>query len=615
MGREVTPRSIPVSKMVVPLEHGGTGANVAPDAVTNLNLVTTAQKDQVNGVFALNAQGKIPGSKFPNTGALNKVNMNGSLTVYTSQVVQFTITDYDSFRAFTVSVDSGTVSRSGDTITYTAPGTAGTANLTINGRVIAITIALPAPATPSITSPVNGTTNVVNNPSFTSSAFTPLGDSSTHASSDWQIASDAGFTTIVSQSINDATNKTSWTSSTTLANLTTYYARVRYKSTNGNSSAYSAAVSFTTRAFAAATSEEAKIVASNKSTNALFGFYVDIAADGSRVVANALNVGGFYVFVRSGSTWSQETFVSGSVWCSTIDATGTRVAVGNASGAISIYRRSVSTWSLEQSINAGGQFGICIDFDQDATRVIAGSNTGAFVNVYSRSGVTWTLEQALTDATISQFGCFACMSSDGTRVAATGYNGVGAGSPKVDVFVRSGVTWTQEQQIGPTTASTNMDYFGACMALDSTGTRLLCSAKYNTTAAGITEAGCAYVFKRTGSAWAQEAVLKADNPAASNYFSSGADINANGDVIACGSCSSGAGNITTLYIFTRTGTTWTLGNKLRPSDTVAGDNNQFALNYPYRPVGMASNNSRIVYSAEYQDPGGTVDAGSAYIFV
>ena len=99
--------------------------------------------------------------------------------------------------------------------------------------------------TPSITSPTTGAIDQSSAVIVTSDAFvvTP-GGADTHISSDWQIATDAGFSNIIDSSIADTSNKTSYTVSG-LSTSTTYYVRVRY---NGNTltSEYSSAISFTT---------------------------------------------------------------------------------------------------------------------------------------------------------------------------------------------------------------------------------------------------------------------------------------------------------------------------------------------------------------------------------
>lgn len=610
--RKALPPSVDYDEYTVPIELGGTAGKNAAEALANLKLVSTASKDQANGPVALDATGKVDAAKLPVIAGTNKVNVKGTFFVVVNESLTFQITDYDSFKNYNVTASAGTVSQNGDTINYTAPGTVQTVTLTVAGRAIQFNVQTSQPNQPTISVPVTGATNVSLSQQMAASAFSYKGAVDTHASSDWQLATDTNFTTIAQQVTADTVNKTTW--SPVMSVNTTYYLRVRYKGASGNYGPWSNPVSFVTRVTTAPTAEEAKLVATNKSTTALFGFGVSMSSDGTRAVVNPQNVAGWYVFLRTGTSWSQETFQTTSTWQSVISGDGFRVALGNAGGSVQIWKRTGTSWAFEQTISAGGQFGISVDLDETGTRLVAGSNTGQFANVYSRSGTTWTLEQTLTDVNLPQFGCFNVISANGDRVAVTGYNGTGAGTPKMNVYVRTGVTWALEQTISPTTSSTTMDYFAATMAFDTNGTRLVASARYNTSATGLTNAGCAYVFSRNVSTWTQEAVLVADNAAASALFASGMDINGNGDVIAVGSCSSGAGNNCTLYVFGRVGTTWSLTTKLRPSDTVAGDTNQYALNYPYVIVGMARNDTRCIYGAQYQDPGGTTDAGACYIF-
>lgn len=100
--------------------------------------------------------------------------------------------------------------------------------------------------TPTITSPVNGATNIGATPTFTSSAFAtnPAGVD-THKSTDWRLSNTAGI--VVWSSGGDTTNKKSITvPAGILATSTQYRLEVRY---NGNTlpvSQWSPAVTFTT---------------------------------------------------------------------------------------------------------------------------------------------------------------------------------------------------------------------------------------------------------------------------------------------------------------------------------------------------------------------------------
>lgn len=100
---------------------------------------------------------------------------------------------------------------------------------------------------PIVTSPTNGETEVGKNAAVVASAYSVFGGlAETHVSTDWQVASDSGFITIVSESPIDTSNLTSWTSGD-LTESTTYYIRARYNSAS-YTSGWSMAVSFTTAA-------------------------------------------------------------------------------------------------------------------------------------------------------------------------------------------------------------------------------------------------------------------------------------------------------------------------------------------------------------------------------
>ena len=100
---------------------------------------------------------------------------------------------------------------------------------------------------PIITSPTNGETGISKNVNVAASSYSVFGGLvEAHTSTDWQIASDTGFNTIVSESIANTTNLTSWTSGD-LTESTTYYIRARYNSAN-YTSGWTTTVSFSTAA-------------------------------------------------------------------------------------------------------------------------------------------------------------------------------------------------------------------------------------------------------------------------------------------------------------------------------------------------------------------------------
>ena len=95
---------------------------------------------------------------------------------------------------------------------------------------------------PSITSPTASQIVASRTPTITSSAFSKYGNI-THSTTDWQVSDSIDFNTIRWSSTNDATNKTSITTSDLAGG--DRYVRVRYKASNGSYSPWSDGVLFT----------------------------------------------------------------------------------------------------------------------------------------------------------------------------------------------------------------------------------------------------------------------------------------------------------------------------------------------------------------------------------
>jgi hypothetical protein len=103
-------------------------------------------------------------------------------------------------------------------------------------------------ATPSITSPANGATGVLDQPVITASAYSCSDAQVTHLNTDWQLSTSNTFATTAWQSLADAVNKTSvQIPAATLQTSTVYYVRFRYRGSDGSEvSGWSNAVSFAT---------------------------------------------------------------------------------------------------------------------------------------------------------------------------------------------------------------------------------------------------------------------------------------------------------------------------------------------------------------------------------
>ncbi len=220
--------------------------------------------------------------------------------------------------------------------------------------------------------------------------------------------------------------------------------------------------------------------------------------------------------------------------------------------------------------NANSQFGYAVAFDGDTVVVGARgtdpSNKGA-AYVFVRSGASWAPQAKLTSADGGSGDRF------GESVGISG-NTLIIGAPLHDnfapfdrnkggayIFTRSGVTWTEQAKL---TASNpqDFDFFGSKVAVEG-DTAIIGAPQSN----GDVRIGSAYVFTRNGTNWSQQAKLAADDGAKGNNF--GVSLSLSGDTAVVGASSStvnGTAFQGATYVFTRTGANWSQQAKLTASD-------------------------------------------------
>lgn len=181
------------------------------------------------------------------------ISLVGPTTAVAGTGSVYTITDYDNFSIYTVEVDQGSVSRTGDTITVNVPATGvSIVKLTVgrnnNFRDFEIAVGSSGVARPSIVYPAQGGTGVPNSLTVQATPFTPVpAGSTTHKESRFQVARDSGFTDLVLNTLVTTGNLTQ-TSVSGLVAGQQYYARVKYIAVNTVESEYSPSVSFSVSA-------------------------------------------------------------------------------------------------------------------------------------------------------------------------------------------------------------------------------------------------------------------------------------------------------------------------------------------------------------------------------
>jgi hypothetical protein len=372
-----------------------------------------------------------------------------------------------------------------------------------------------------------------------------------------------------------------------------------------------------------ATAQQAKLVASDAGASDNLGY--SAAIDGDTAIFGAVNedVGGYdagaaYVFTRSGTTWSQQQKLVASDpaasdyfgWSSAVDGNYAVVgapyedAGGTSAGAAYVFIRSGTTWTQQQKlassdIAASDRFGWSIGIDGDTAIIsakyeAAGGSAAGAAYIFTRSGTTWSQQAKLvaSDAAANDnFGQSVSISGNTAIVGAFEEDTGGSNAGAAYIFTRSGTTWTQEQKIQASDAQAS-DYFGGSVSID--GDTVICGAKKEDTTA--TAAGSAYIFTRSGTTWSQQQKIQASD-ATANYEFGGA-VAIDGDVVV-------VSQYLDIYIFSRSGTTWTQDKKIQGSDSESGDSFGFTV---------AVDSDTIVVGATNEDAGGS-NAGAAYVFV
>lgn len=408
--------------------------------------------------------------------------------------------------------------------------------------------------------------------------------------------------------------------------------------------------------------QQAYLKPSNPQMGAEFGHYVALSADGNTLAVSAFwessnatgingnqqdqsipQAGAVYVFTRRGSGWTQQAYVKAS---NTGEA-GTADAFGE-----------------------GDQFGFSLALSADGgTLAVAaltedgGSNSSpsaGAVYMFTRRGTTWSQQAYLKSTNIDAgdfFGYSVSLDADGTTLAVGAFDEDGSsrgingppdnrnnGSGAAYVFTRSGAQWQQQAYIKASNGE-SQDSLGVHVALSDDGhTLLVGSLDEDCLATGVNTPGCdndgredlsvgaAYVFVRNGTAWAQQAFIKASNAGFNDWFGSRVALSGDGNTAAIGASleDSAARGINgrhddesaheagAVYLFRRTGTTWRQRAYIKGSNTEAFD--EFGSSVTLDGAGAT-----LAATSRGEDSGATgaggnqadnsvEEAGAAYVF-
>jgi hypothetical protein len=162
-----------------------------------------------------------------------------------------------------------------------------------------------------------------------------------------------------------------------------------------------------------------------------------------------------------------------------------------------------------------------------------------------------------------RFGFSVDISGDTAIVGAPFDDDGGMDSGSAYVFRWNGSDWQEEDKLTAHDAAAG-DQFGATVAVD--GDTAIVGAKFDDSSTGA-----AYVFVRSGSSWTLQQKLVADDAAVGDLL--GHDVAVDGDTAIVGATSGdgNAPNSGSAYVFTRSGSVWTQQEELIAPDGGGGD--------------------------------------------
>ena len=257
------------------------------------------------------------------------------------------------------------------------------------------------------------------------------------------------------------------------------------------------------------------------------------------------------------------------------------------------------------------RFGTAVAVSGD--RVVAGSlydddagESSGSVYVFHFDGAQWVEEAKLTAADAGSQDAFGTdVAIDGDRILAgsAGDDDLGNSAGAAYVFKREASGWIEEAKLHASDAGEN-DRFGNAVSLSGDLALIGAREQQDEPKEGaLVDSGAAYVFRLEGASWVEEAKLVAGDAESSAWF--GYDVALDGDLALIGAFVDALNDDGAAYVFRRSGTSWMEEAKLVPADVASNDN--FGIS-------VAIDDGVALVGSWHDDTHAGTRTGSAYVF-
>ena len=352
--------------------------------------------------------------------------------------------------------------------------------------------------------------------------------------------------------------------------------------------------------------EDIKLTASDGEGNDYFGCSVSISGDYA-IVGVYQHRGAAYIFKREGTSWTQQAELTcppdqaGSTFGDSVSISGDYAIVyagdDRYSHSFFIFRREGTSWVQQAEFTYSNRqwvdyTGPSVSISRDYA--IGGALSSAYI--FERVGTSWAQQVALFKPDLDRYERF------GNSVSISGDYAIVATRPLfglVYIFKREGESWTQQAELASLDGSIE-DSFGSSVTID--GDYAIVGADHD---GGSGEnSGAAYIYKRSGTTWSEQAKLIASDGTDWALFGNSVSIKGDYAIIGAKGDDENGKNSGAAYIFEREGAGWVQKTKLTAWDGGAQD---------YFGFSVSIDGDYIIVGAPYDDDKGG-NTGSAYIF-